>query len=83
MSNYYNYRQKTKKPSQAQIEFVRQIINAPKNGKRLSIRLPKILEQFNPKSKLLIKLLAEHYSKEITPRSFWTEEELEEELEGI
>lgn len=83
MSNYYNYRRKTKKKPHYQVEFVRQIIDAPKDGKRLCVRLPKQLEQFNPDSKLVVRLLAEHFSKNFTPRSSWNKEQLDAELEGI
>lgn len=87
MSYYCKYRQKTKDLYPHQKEFVRQTLMAKRDGKRLSIRLPLVIEEYLEKEKsvadLTIKLLAEHFAKTRTIYDGWTNEQLQAELEGM
>lgn len=85
MGYYYKYRIKTKKLYFHQIEFVRQACEARRDGKRITVRTPKLIEKYLNKdvSNLVVRLLAEHFSTQRSAFENYTEEELCTQLEGI
>ena len=88
MSYYHKYRTKTKNTGlnfDHQKNFVRQSLEAKRDGKRISVRLPKILDKYLGKdlSDLVVRLLAEEFSKQRTAYENYTQEQLTADLEGI
>jgi hypothetical protein len=88
MSYYYKYRTKTKNTGlnfDHQKNFVRQALEAKRDGKRISVRLPQILDKYISKdlSNLVVRLLAEEFSKQRSAYEDYTQEQLMADLEGI
>ena len=85
MSDYHSYYKKSKRPYPHQAEFVRQSLGAKRDGKRISVRLPKLLDKYLTKglSNTIVRLLAEEFSKQRSAFEDYTDEELVESLEGI
>lgn len=86
MYNFYKYRSKIKRPHAHQVEFVRQMMEAKRDGRRISVRPPQKIAEYLEKENqadLIIKLLAEHFSKRRTAYENYTQEQLISDLEGI
>ena len=85
MSYYHKYKPKSKLSFGHQREFVRQSLEAKRDGKRISVRLPKTLDKYIGKdlSDLVVRLLAEEFSKQRTAYECYTEEQLIADLEEI
>jgi hypothetical protein len=85
MNYYYKYRPKSKQTYSHQEEFVRQSLSAKRDGKRITVRLPKEFDKYIPQnvSDLVVKLLAQEFSKQRSVFENYTKEELEESISDI
>lgn len=85
MGNYYKRKPKTKHLHPHQLEFVRQSLEAKRDGKRITVRLPKCLDKYCPQniSELVVKLLATEFSKQRSEFENYTKQELIEDIGDI